>query len=84
MKMTLIISLMIQNNRSGNDERLRHWQKLVSFYIKKASKKYRSFQKKEICCRGENHTNLREFKIGGIFKINVYLHTGFKQREEDQ
>ena len=22
---------MIQNNRSGNDERLRHWQKLVSF-----------------------------------------------------
>ena len=38
---------MIQNNRSGNDERLRHWQKLVSFYIKKASKKYRSFQKKK-------------------------------------
>lgn len=23
---------MIQNNRSGNDERLRHWQKLASFF----------------------------------------------------
>jgi len=26
---------------------MRHWQKLVSFYIKKASKKYRSFQEKK-------------------------------------
>lgn len=29
------------------DKKIRHWQKLVSFYIKKASKKYRSFQEKK-------------------------------------
>lgn len=31
--MTLRISLMMQNNRSGNGERLRHWQKAGVFFF---------------------------------------------------
>ena len=33
MKMTLRISLTMQNNGFGNDERLRHWQKAGVFFL---------------------------------------------------